>query len=121
MENCYRESFNDETRVYQFCNVPDRVMIALPAEDGSVTESWLSMTIEFDGPTKYGQFDCEGTKKSVDGFWEAAVRPDMAKALGHPENEWNTCISCTDDENAFDVEKWREHCVCLGGKCQTRG
>lgn len=68
LENCYMQSFNEQSRLYQFRNVPERVLIALPAEDDSVTESWLSMRVEYVGRTKREQFDCDGTKKGTSGF-----------------------------------------------------
>lgn len=106
MANCYLQGFNFDSRTYQFCNVPKNVLVALPTT-GPVTESWLSMTIEFDQKQAYNLFDCSGTKSGVIGFWEIAVRPKVANILGFPENQWATRAACENDEGCFSVDGWR--------------
>ncbi|KAF9693040.1 hypothetical protein EKO04_009083 [Ascochyta lentis] len=105
-DNCYNVAFNDPSRPYQFCNVPRYVLVALPTT-GPVTDSWLSMEVKFSGPTDHGTLDCSGSKRSVTGFWETAVRPDIAKIMGYPEDQWGTRTTCADNKDCFDVEKWR--------------
>lgn len=111
--NCYVESFNRNSRPYQFCNVPRHVLIALPAEDGKVTESWLSMTVAFSGDTDYGQLDCHGTMSSVNGFWDKSVLPDVSKSMNIPEDEWKLpCTQCWNEHECFEVREWRKCTIC---------
>jgi hypothetical protein len=103
--NCYDVDF-ESSRAYQFCNVPKHVLVAFPST-GPATDAWLSMTVEFNGKTDQGTLDCSGSKPGVTDFWEGAVRPDVAKILGYPENEWVPRTSCENDEWCFDVNTWR--------------
>jgi hypothetical protein len=108
--NCYVVSY-DNSRRYRFCNVPHNVLVAFPTT-GPVTHAWLSVKVTFNGKITAGEFQCSGSKSSVINFWEAAARPDVAKILGLPENEWGTRTSCEDDEGCFDVNTWRN---CMWG------
>lgn len=105
--NCYLQEFKYHSRTYEFCNVPRNVLVSFPTT-GPVTDSWLSMTIEFNGKTAYGTFDCMGTKPSVNDFWETAVRPDIARIMSYPEGQWGTRTACEDNERCFSVDGWRE-------------
>lgn len=103
--NCYNTGY-DNTRSYRFCNVPQHVLVAFPTT-GPVTEAWLSVWVKFNGDTTDGTLDCSGTNAGVTDFWETAVRPDVAKILGYPENQWGTRTTCENDEKCFDVKTWR--------------
>lgn len=115
LRNCYLESFNRNSRPYVFCNVPKHVLVALPVNSGDVTESWLSVTIEFNGNTRYGDFHCSTSMPEINDFWESAVYPDVAKSMGTSTGDWDRsklCLECWDEDDRFDVEKWRDHHTC---------
>lgn len=115
LRNCYLEEFNKNSRPYTFCNVPKHVLVALPANKGDVTESWLSVTVEFNGKTSYGDFHCYSAVRSVMDFWESEVYPDVAKIFGTSESDWNRsklCPECFDEDDLFDVITWRGNHLC---------
>ncbi|KAJ4366697.1 hypothetical protein N0V95_000025 [Ascochyta clinopodiicola] len=105
--NCYNVAFKDPSRPYEFCIIPRYVLVALPTT-GPTTDSWLSIEVVFSGPTDQGTLDCPGSKPGVTSFWETAVRPDIAKIMGHSEAQWGTRVACEDNKDCFDVDKWRE-------------
>lgn len=112
-ENCYSETFEKRSRPYQFCNVPSQVMIALPANKGNVIESWLSIKVEFNGDTKYGQFDCHGAMSPIIDFWSDNVEADVAKSMGTSTNEWKVpCTQCFNEAKCFDLYTWRDCPKC---------
>lgn len=116
-DNCYVEEFNENSRPYRFCNVPHHVLVALPASNGDTTESWLRVTVEFNGNTRYGQFDCSNTMTGVNNFWEIAVLPDIVKSMANETREWDLnpkglCVECWDEDDRFDVKTWRNHHNC---------
>jgi hypothetical protein len=107
-ENCYQEGFNLLSRPYELCNAPDHVMVALPVHKGQTIQSWVSLKLEFNGPTKFGDFNCYTTMSPVIKFWEGNVLPDAAKIMGTSVNDWKeACTECFKEDDAFDVYKWR--------------
>lgn len=79
-------------------------MIALPANKGNVIESWLSMKVEFNGHTKFGQLDCHSTMKPVIHFWDNNVEADAAKSMHPLTDEWkHPCTQCWNEDKCFDL------------------
>lgn len=111
--NCYLEDFNKKSRPYTFCNVPKHVLVALPANNGDVTESWLSVTIEFNGNTEYGDFQCYDSMAGVSAFWVTAVLPDVTKSMAIVASDTSRlCVECWNEDDRFDVKTWRDHHTC---------
>ena len=108
--NCYEEAFNDPSRPYNWCNVPNRVMVVLPAHKGQAIQSWVSFTLAFNGQSNYGDYDCYKTMTPVIKFWEANVLPDVAKIMGTAVDDWKEpCTQCFKEEDVFKVRHWREY------------
>ncbi|KAJ4993263.1 hypothetical protein SVAN01_01238 [Stagonosporopsis vannaccii] len=115
LRNCYSESFSKNSRPYVFCNVPKHVLVALPVNSGDVTESWLSVMVEFNGNTRYGDFHCSTSMPNITEFWEAAVYPDVVKSMGTAADKWsqvNPCVECWSEDDRFDVKTWRNYRTC---------
>ncbi|KAH6625343.1 hypothetical protein C7974DRAFT_199193 [Boeremia exigua] len=111
--NCYIEEFNKDSRPYTFCNVPEHVLVALPANDDRVTESWLSVTVKFNGMTAFGNYDCYDNIGGVKNFWDDTVLPNVVKSMGQTMDDWGTtCVECWNEKERFDVETWRHHHTC---------
>lgn len=108
-ENCYQENFNELSRPYKLCNVPSRVLVALPVHKDQTIHSWVSFKLEFNGATEYGGLDCYKSMTPVSRFWKANVLPDVAKIMGTAEGDWEEpCMQCFKEDEAFDMKHWRE-------------
>lgn len=106
--NCYTERFNQNSRPYTFCDVPKHVLVALPADQSKATESWLSITVEFNGFTRWNEFDCHNSSSSVIDFWNTAVLPDVTKSMRNSEDDWKTpCTECWEEDKCFTLGGWR--------------
>lgn len=112
IHNCYPVTFNNEPGQKRFCNVPQRVMIAL--NEGKITEAWLIITVEFNGATKNDQHNFETTKSAIDLFWKDRVLPDATKAMGNSEADWRApCIQTYEDKTACqNLIGWRDCPMC---------
>lgn len=114
--NCYSPYFNLPSRVYRFCNVPHRILIAFPANKDQIIDAWLQVTVEFNGKTTDGNLDCDSMTSSdgnITRFWKAAVLPDVAQAMGNSADDWtDPCLECFSEDEAFSLESWRslQHC-----------
>lgn len=112
-ENCYVEDFNKMSRPYDMCNVPKHVMVVLPVHEGQTIQSWVSLTLEFDGQTKYGDFNCYNLMFPAIDFWEGNVLPNVAESMGTSVDDWKqACTQCLKENDAFDLYKWRDFERC---------
>ncbi|KAF3047119.1 hypothetical protein E8E12_011338 [Didymella heteroderae] len=106
--NCCQEHFEYLSRPYELCNVPDHVMVARPVHKGQVIQSWVSLRLEFNGETKFGDLNCYNTMTPVIKFWEGNVLPDVAKIMGTAVDDWKeACTECFKEKEAFEVKTWR--------------
>ena len=113
--NCYEVFFHLEGREYTFCDVPQRILIAFPANKDQIIDAWLQVDVNFNGKTAYGNFDCEATSSDslISDFWKAAVLPDVAKAMGNSVEDWmDPCFECFSQDEAFNLDSWRSSQQC---------
>lgn len=114
--NCYIPDFKRPSRDYRFCDVPQHILIAFPANKDQIVDAWLQVTFKFNGKTLAGNLDCDQMTDpggSITTFWKAAVLPDVAQAMGNSADDWaDPCLECFSEDEAFNLESWRssQHC-----------